>query len=315
MDIFRGHNALPRALRNPVVAIGNFDGVHRGHASIFAQARRLAQGLDGEAVVLTFDPHPAKVLAPAFAPPLITPLARKLELIAATGVAATVVEPFDRALAGHSPAEFLDEVLVNGLGAKHVIVGYDFTFGHKRSGNVQLLAELGPARGFGVTVVAPVSADGIVCSSTKVREFVLEGRVDGARLLLGRDVEVEGEVVRGDGRGKKIGVPTANLKLETELVPKNGVYAGWGERREDGQRWIAAINIGTNPTFVADHPVTVEAHLIDCDAELYGQTLRVGFVERLRAEERFPSLDALLAQIARDVEQTRALMSQGANRG
>jgi riboflavin kinase/FMN adenylyltransferase len=315
MDIFRGHNALPRALRNPVVAIGNFDGVHRGHATIFAQAQRLAQGLDGEAVVLTFDPHPAKVLAPAFAPPLITPLGRKLELIAATGVAATVVEPFDRTFAARSPAQFIDDVLVHGLGARHVIVGYDFTFGQKRAGNVQLLAELGPQRGFGVTVVAPVTADDIVCSSTKVREFVLEGRVDGARLVLGRDVDVEGEVVRGDGRGKKIGVPTANLQLETELVPKNGVYAGWGERREDGRRWIAAINIGTNPTFVADRPVTVEAHFLDCDEDLYGQRLRLGFVERLRAEERFPSLEALLAQIARDIEATRARMAQGAHRG
>jgi riboflavin kinase/FMN adenylyltransferase len=315
MDIIRGHNALPRALRNPVVAIGNFDGVHRGHASIFEQARRLAEGLDGEAVVLTFEPHPAKVLAPAFAPPLITPLSRKLELIAQRGMAATVVEPFDRGFASRSPTEFIDDVLVKGLGAKHVIVGYDFTFGQKRAGNVRLLAELGPARGFGVTVVAPVTADGIVCSSTKVREFVLEGRVDGARLVLGRDVEVEGEVVRGDGRGKSIGVPTANVSPATELLPKNGVYAGWGERREDGQRWMAAINIGTNPTFVADHPVTVEAHLIDCDADLYGQRLRLGFVERLRAEERFPSLEALLAQIARDVAETRALMSQGAQRG
>jgi riboflavin kinase/FMN adenylyltransferase len=315
MDIFRGHNQMPRALRNPVVAIGNFDGVHLGHASIFEQARRLADGHEGEAVVLTFDPHPAKVLAPAFAPPLITPLSRKLELIAATGVSATVVEPFDRTFAARSPDQFIDEVLVKGLGAKHVIVGYDFTFGQKRAGTVQLLAELGPPRGFGVTVVAPVSADGIVCSSTKVREFVLEGRVAGARLLLGRDVEVEGVVVRGDGRGKTIGVPTANLKLETELVPKNGVYAGWGERRSDGRRWMAAINIGTNPTFVMDNPVTVEAHLLDCDDDLYGERLRLGFVERLRAEERFPSLEALLDQIARDVAATRSLMSQGADRG
>jgi riboflavin kinase / FMN adenylyltransferase len=311
MDIYRGHKTLPRTLRSPVVAIGNFDGVHRGHATIFEQAQKLAEGLGGEAVVLTFDPHPAKVLAPSFAPPLITPLQRKLELIAATGVSATIVEPFDRELAAKSPAQFLDDVLVDGLHARHVIVGYDFTFGQKRAGTVQLLAQAGPERGFGVTVVAPVSADGIVCSSTKVREFVLEGRVDGARLVLGRDVEVQGEVVRGDGRGKKIGVPTANVKSETELLPKNGVYAGWGERISDGKRWIAAINVGTNPTFVADHPVTVEAHLLDCDEDLYGQRLRVGFVERLRSEERFPSLEALLAQIARDVEATRARMTRG----
>jgi riboflavin kinase / FMN adenylyltransferase len=309
MDTFRGHTSLPRPLRNPVVAIGNFDGVHRGHAHIFQEARRLAAGLDGEAVVLTFDPHPAKVLAPSYAPPLITPLGRKLELIAAEGVSATVVEPFDRAFASKSAEEFVRAVLAEGLGARHVVVGYDFTFGSKRSGNVQLLAELGLRHGFGVTVVPPVSVEGIVCSSTKVREFVLEGRVDGAALVLGRAPEVEGEVVRGDGRGRTIGVPTANVKSETELLPKNGVYAGWGERLGDGRRWAAAVNVGTNPTFVAGVQIHVEAHLLDCNEDFYGERLRVGFVERLRDEQRFPSREALVAQIRQDVEETRRVMS------
>lgn len=309
MELFRGHSSLPRRLRDPVVAIGNFDGVHRGHAFLFEQTRRLAQGLSGEAVVLTFDPHPAKVLAPSFAPPLITTPARKLELIAASGVDVTVLEPFDRAFAGKSPEAFVTDVLQRGLGARHVVVGYDFTFGQKRSGTVQLLAEIGPKHGFGVTVVAPVSVDGIVCSSTKVREFVLEGRVDGAALLLGRDPEVEGEVVRGAGRGRTIGVPTANVKSDTELVPKNGVYAGWAERLSDGKRWIAAINVGTNPTFTAGQAVSVEAHLLDCDDDLYGGRLRVGFARRLRDEERFSSREALVAQIQKDVDATRAAMA------
>jgi riboflavin kinase/FMN adenylyltransferase len=311
MDTFRGHTSLSRRLRNAVVAIGNFDGVHRGHAHIFQQARGLAVGLGGESVVLTFDPHPAKVLAPAFAPPLITPLPRKLELIAAEGIDVAVVEPFDRAFASKSAEEFARGVLVDGLGARHVVVGYDFTFGTKRSGNVQLLAELGPRLGFGVTVVPPISADGIVCSSTKVREFVLEGRVDGATLVLGRAPEVEGEVVHGDGRGKSIGVPTANVQPDTELLPKNGVYAGWATRLSDGKRWIAAINVGTNPTFVEGRNVRVEAHLLDCDEDLYGQRLRVGFVARLRDEERFPSREALVAQIKSDVEATRKRMAHG----
>jgi riboflavin kinase/FMN adenylyltransferase len=309
MDIFRGHSALARPLRNPVVAIGNFDGVHRGHAFIFEQTRRLAQGLGGEAVVLTFDPHPAKILAPSFAPPLIATPARKLELLAAAGLDVAVLEPFDRAFASKSAEEFVGGVLAGALGARHVVVGYDFTFGQKRSGNVQLLADLGPRHGFGVTVVAPVTVDGIVCSSTKVREFVLEGRVDGAALLLGRDPEVEGEVVHGDGRGRTIGVPTANVKSETELVPKTGVYAGSCERLRDGRRWVAAINVGTNPTFVAGQAIRVEAHLLDCDEDLYGERLRVGFARRLRDEERFASRDALVAQIAKDVEETRAVMT------
>ena len=311
MDTFRGHTSLSRRLRNAVVAIGNFDGVHRGHAHIFQQARGLAASLDGESVVLTFDPHPANVLAPAYAPPLITPLLRKLELIAAQGIDVTVVEPFDRAFASKSAEEFARGVLVDGLGARHVVVGYDFTFGTKRSGNVQLLAELGPRLGFGVTVVPPISADGIVCSSTKVREFVLEGRVDGATLVLGRAPEVEGEVVHGDGRGRSIGVPTANVQPDTELLPKNGVYAGWATRLSDDKRWIAAVNVGTNPTFVEGRNVRVEAHLLDCDEDLYGQRLRVGFVARLRDEERFPSREALVAQIKSDVEATRKRMAHG----
>ncbi|HEX9101397.1 MAG TPA: bifunctional riboflavin kinase/FAD synthetase, partial [Polyangia bacterium] len=304
-----GHTSLSSRLRSAVVAIGNFDGVHRGHAHIFQQARGLATGLGGQSVVLTFDPHPAKLLAPAFAPPLITPLGRKLELIAAEGIDATVVEPFDRAFASKSADAFVRDVLVDGLGAKHVVVGYDFTFGQKRSGTVQLLAELGPKLGFGVTVVPPFSVDGIVCSSTKVREFVLEGRVDGAALVLGRAPEVEGEIVHGDGRGRTIGVPTANVMSETELLPKIGVYAGWGMRLADGKRWVAAINVGTNPTFVEGRSVSVEAHLVGCDEHLYGQRLRIGFVARLRDEERFGSREALVAQIRRDVEAANHLMA------
>jgi riboflavin kinase/FMN adenylyltransferase len=304
MLISRGIDSLERPLRDPAVAIGNFDGVHRGHARLFEETRRLAGG--GEAVVLTFDPHPARVLAPAYAPPLITPLARKLELIAEAGLDAVVVQPFDRAFAAHSPAQFIDEVLVRGLGARRVIVGWDFTFGKGRAGNVDALKADGR---FGVTVVPPVTIDGLVCSSTKVREFVAEGRVDGARLILGRPFEVEGEVVRGDGRGRTIGVPTANLKTTTELLPKNGVYAGFGVVR--GQRFAAAINVGTNPTFVADRPVVVEAHLLDLDADLYGKTLRLELVERLRAEERFPSVEALVAQIKKDIEQARQVAARG----
>jgi len=307
MESFRGYNALPRRLRAPVVAIGNFDGVHRGHAHIFAQARALAEAQGGEAAVLTFDPHPAKVLAPTFAPPLITPLPRKLELCAAAGVDVVVVQPFDQAFASISADQFGERVLgPAGLAVRHVVVGYDFTFGSKRSGNVDKLAALGRQFHFGLTVVQPVSVDGIVCSSTKVREFVLEGRVDGAALLLGRAPEVEGVVVRGAGRGRTIGVPTANVQPETELLPKNGVYAGWGERLSDGTRWGAAINIGTNPTFASGQAVSVEAHLLDCDSDLYGERLRLGFTRRMRDEERFPSREALVAQIGRDIEQARA---------
>jgi riboflavin kinase/FMN adenylyltransferase len=311
MEIVRGHNALARPLRQPVVAIGNFDGVHRGHAFIFHEAKRLA-GAGAEAVVLTFDPHPAKVLAPALAPPLITPLARKLELIAAEGVDVTVVEPFDRAFAALGPVEFVDAVLVRALGARQVCVGANFTFGRARAGTVATLGELLGARGVGLDVIADVTVDGMMCSSTKVREFVLEGRIAGARLVLGRDPEVEGVVVRGAGRGRTIGIPTANVKPDTELVPKNGVYAGWAERPGSGRRFAAAINVGTNPTFTVDQPVTVEAHLLDADEDLYGARLRLGFVERLRDEQRFAGPAELVAQIRRDVAATRAALERKA---
>jgi riboflavin kinase / FMN adenylyltransferase len=303
MKIARGHETLATPPGHPVVAIGNFDGVHRGHAFLFAETRRLAAATGVEAAVLTFDPHPARVLAPAYAPPLITTLDRKLELIEAAGIDLCVVQPFDRAFAARSPAQFIDGVLVGSLHSSHVVVGWDFTFGEKRAGNVAALERDGR---FAVTAVPPVAVDGLVCSSTKVREFVVEGRVDGAELILGRAHEVEGEVVRGDGRGRQIGVPTANLKPRTELVPKNGVYAGWAQVQSTSKRFGAAINIGTNPTFNAERAVVIEAHLLDCDLDLYGAELRLGFVERLRAEERFPSVDALVAQIRKDVERARA---------
>jgi riboflavin kinase/FMN adenylyltransferase len=304
MEIFHGHAALTRRLSEPAVAIGNFDGVHRGHQRLFQEIRRLAGARGGEAVVLTFDPHPAKLLAPRYAPALICTPARKLERIAAAGAAVCVVEPFDRALAELSPDDFVAEVLVRALGARDVCVGHDFTFGKARRGDVHHLAELGRAHGFGVTVIEPVTVDGIVCSSTKVREFVLSGRIEGAALLLGRDPEIEGEVVRGAGRGRTIGIPTANLRPETELLPPTGVYSGWGE--VDGARYRAAINIGVNPTFGAG-ALSIEAHLLDyAGKQLYGARLMLGLRRRLRGEERFPSVDALVAQIHKDIDAVRA---------
>jgi riboflavin kinase/FMN adenylyltransferase len=306
METVRGHRALSRQLRRPAVAIGNFDGVHRGHLHIFAETRRLAQAAEGEAVVLTFEPHPAKVLAPRLAPSLITSLDRKLELIAGAGIEVAVIEPFDQALAALSPVAFADQVLVAGLGARAVCVGHDFTFGARRSGTVDTLATLGHDRGFSATVVPPVSVDGMLCSSTKVREFVLEGRVEGAAQILGRPVELEGVIVRGAGRGRTIGVPTANLAPTAELLPRSGVYAGWAELLDgDRRRFGAAINVGTNPTFDAAQPISIEAHLIDAQLELYGRRLRLTFLTRLRDEQRFPSREALTEQIHRDIARTR----------
>jgi riboflavin kinase/FMN adenylyltransferase len=312
MEMVAGHRALharARRAEGPAVAIGNFDGVHRGHQRLFAEILTRSRARGAEAIVLTFDPHPAKVLAPAYAPPLICTPIRKLDRIAAAGVDACVVEPFDRDLAGLTPEAFIEQVLVAALGAREVVVGHDFTFGRGRAGDAHRLAALGAAHGFATTVVDPVTVDGIVCSSTKVREFVLEGRIEGAALLLGRDPEIEGTVVAGAGRGRTIGIPTANLRPDTELLPAVGVYAGWA-LLDDGARFDAAINVGTNPTF-GGAALCIEAHLLDYPGgDLVGRAIRVGLTRRLRAERRFPSVEALVAQIKQDIAAVR-----GENRG
>jgi riboflavin kinase/FMN adenylyltransferase len=301
----------PEALPSPLaLAIGNFDGVHRGHQELVRAARGIAARLGGTAGVLTFDPHPARVFAPALAPPLIVSLERRLELLGAAGAELAIVEAFTPALAAVEAEAFVRDVLVGGFGAREVVVGYDFSFGHGRRGTPALLGALGAGLGLGVTIVPPVTVDGLVCSSTKVREFVLEGRVEGAALLLGRPVELQGPVVRGAGRGRGLGIPTANVAPEGELVPRLGIYAARAllldARGAVASTHKAALSIGSNPTFVPAGAVVVEAHLLDFDGDLYGQRVRLEVLHRLRDERRFESVEALLAQIAADVAETRA---------
>lgn len=295
------------------LAIGNFDGVHRGHQELVRVARERAAATGATAGVLTFTPHPAKIFAPALAPPLIVSLERRLELLGQAGADVGIVEEFTPALAAVEAEDFVRDVLVGGLGAREVVVGWDFSFGRGRRGNPALLRDVGAALGLGVTVVPPVTVDGLVCSSTKVREFVLEGRVEGAGLLLGRPAELQGVVVRGAGRGRGLGIPTANVTPEAELAPKVGIYAARA-RVLDATGAIAsthkaALSIGSNPTFVAAGAVTIEAHLLDFDADLYEKRLRIEVLHRLRDERRFDSVAALLAQIAVDVAETRARVS------
>jgi riboflavin kinase/FMN adenylyltransferase len=312
MKVVRGRQRivaeLGRPLRTPTVAIGNFDGVHRGHQALVRTARALAHDAGGEAVVLTFDPHPARFFAPHLAPPMIAPLERRLELLGEAGADVVVIEPFDAAFAAIEADAFVSTVLGRQLGARHVVVGYDFSFGKGRHGTPALLTSLGRALGLGVTVVPAVMADGLVCSSTKIREFVLEGRVDGARLLLGRPFEIAGEVVRGAGRGRGLGIPTANVRPDGELLPRTGIYAGYAQRPGEDARFPAAVSIGTNPTFVpGGHEITVEAHLLDFDGDLYGARLRLLLLARLRDEHRFASVDELMAQIQQDIARTREI--------
>jgi riboflavin kinase/FMN adenylyltransferase len=298
------------------VAIGNFDGVHLGHRALIAEARRVASVTGGDVVALTFDPHPARFFAPSLAPPMLTSLDRRAELLAEAGADVILVEPFDESLARMSATDFIAQVLARDLTAKHVVVGADFNFGKERRGNTDLLAQVGERLGIGLSVVPQVRANGLVCSSTKIREFVLEGRVEGAALLLGRPFEIDGTVVHGAGRGRTLGVPTANLSHAGEILPKPGVYAGRVRCLDGGptmgaeHSWqTAAISLGHIPTFAngGAPSLLVEAHVLDFTGDLYGARMRWAFVAHLREQRRFDSVDELVAEIQRDIARTREI--------
>jgi riboflavin kinase / FMN adenylyltransferase len=308
MLVFRSLDeaASAGALRGGSVAIGNMDGVHLGHRRLVEVARGLAR----TSGVLTFDPHPARVLRPELAPPLLTPLPRKLEILGGLGLSATVVQPFDQAYAATPAAEFVALDLSVRLGVAHAVVGQDFTAGHERA-RVDTLRRLLAAHRIALHVVEPVTCDGLVVSSTKVREFVLEGNAEAAALLLGRPYDLDGLVVRGAGRGRALGFATANVQT-AQLLPANGVYAVAVRVAPPGALAGAAdragvCNVGVKPTVEEAGGIAAEVHLLDFDGrDLYGEAIRVAFLHRLRDERRFPSLEALRGQIARDVEEARA---------
>ena len=312
MRIHEGLAGAQGKLGGGAVAIGNFDGVHLGHQALFTAARNDATG---PVCALTFEPHPARLLAPQYAPPLICELPRKRELIAACAVTDLIEQRFDANLAATPPEKFVEMVAATDVA--EVVVGHDFTYGKARAGTVETLrASLGE-REVRLRVVAPVAVNGLVCSSTKVREFVLEGRVEAANMLLGRPFDLEGEVVRGVGRGRKLGWPTANIRTHNELLPAVGVYAVRARLLPDGAPIPGAANLGLNPTFrpevalagaAGQPPLSLEVYLMDFAQDIYGRKLRVEFVHRLREERRFPGIDALKAQIAHDVEQARRLL-------
>jgi riboflavin kinase/FMN adenylyltransferase len=301
-----GQEAAGQTGLRPVVALGNFDGVHLGHREVFRRTVRLATACESPWAVVTFHPHPARVLAPELAPPLISSLERRLELIAQSGPEATIVLEFNNELAAISAEGFVRRVLAEQIGVRGVVVGYDFTFGSKREGNTTVLQALGRKLGFEVEVVEPFCIEGLVVSSTKIREFVLGGRVFAASLLLGRPLVLSGTVVHGDGRGKGLGFPTANVEVQEELMPANGVYAGWCDWED--HHHPCAVSIGQVPTFRTNGSVTVEAHILDWQGSLYGNRLQVELVRRLRPEKRFSSPKELVEQIALDVKRTREII-------
>jgi riboflavin kinase / FMN adenylyltransferase len=321
MKIFAG-SADVAAARNTgplAVAIGNFDGVHLGHQALLAAAKERAKARGARSAVLTFTPHPARLFAPAKAPRLIMTLDRRLALIADAGIDVAVVETFSPAFAAIEADAFVRDVLVGRLGACDAIVGYDFSFGRGRAGDPKRLGELGAAVGMGVQIIAPVAVEGRPCSSTRVRELIAAGFPNEAATLLGRPYEIEGVVVRGAGRGRALGFPTANVASEAELCPKLGIYAARAmvlDGPDAGLVRLAAVSIGHNPTFAPDGtgdaaaPVSIEAHLLDFQGDLYDRRLQLELGARLRDELRFESIEALVAQIERDVARVRELWSR-----
>ncbi len=311
MEVFEGHRALFRPLSAPAVALGNFDGVHLGHRALISAARAAA-GADGDTVLYTFEPHPARVLAPERAPPLITSLARKLELLADAGVDVCILEPFDTAFAALGAQEFFDQVIAQVLRPRSLVIGYDFTFGKNRGGDTKMLRELAAARGITVEVIEPVEVGGVVVSSTEVRRRLAAGEVGRAAALLGRPFDCDGVVVRGAGRGRQIGVPTANVDSDAELLPATGIYAVRLRQLEGGGDALpGAASLGTNPTF-AGGKLTLEVHVLDFSGDLYGRRVRVEFVERLREERRYQSVEALVEQIQLDIAEARRILGGAA---
>ncbi|NDV19414.1 bifunctional riboflavin kinase/FAD synthetase [Pseudodesulfovibrio sp. JC047] len=290
------------------VTIGNFDGVHKGHQKLIELACSRAKSQDLTSVVVTFEPHPLRVLRNDKTPPFITLTDQKIDLISQYGPQACLLLNFTMDMARLSPEEFVKKYLVDGLGMKEMIIGYDYHLGKARVGDFETLTQLGEKHGFSVDRLDPVSIDNAIVSSTRIRDLVQAGKVWAVRSLLGRFYQVKGEVVHGMNRGGKLlGFPTANLKLVDELFPKPGVYAVWVEVDNVIHKGVA--NIGKNPTFGND-ALSVEPHILDFTGDIYGEDIQVHFVQRIRDEKKFNGLDELKDRIAKDIELGRQLLSQ-----
>ena len=301
-------DARPPRWKAPVLALGNFDGLHRGHRKILERMRRVANERGAVAIVMTFDPHPPRVVRPDKAPPLLMTKAQKLEALADTGVQGAAIVRFTPELSRWDPEAFVRIVLVDWLGVSEVWVGANFLFGHDRAGNFSMLRALGARYGFKAEKIDPVRYKDFVVSSTRVRRLVGEGRVDEAGALLGHQYFIDGLVVHGDHRGRAIGFPTANLCTENELVPPHGVYATTA--RIGAVVRPSVTNIGTRPTVDASGRTTIETHVFNIDRDLYGTSMRIGFVQRMRDERAFESIDALRAQIDADCRRARVLFDR-----
>lgn len=308
MRVFRGHAEVSAALERPILTIGNFDGIHLGHREIIGSVMERARREGGTSVVFTFRPHPQEVLGPAQEIQLLNTYDEKLEQLASLGVDVVIEEPFSREFSTVPAERFFNDVLLKRIGANVVYVGYDFAFGKDRGGGMDLLRELCQRNGVELHVAKPLKVGDEVCSSSRIRGYLEQGDVARANLLLGREFFYRGLVVRGNGRGRKIGFATANVQTERKVRIREGVYATWAVHA--GKIYPSVTNVGRQPTFNADPnaPVVVETHILDFDRDIYGEVLEVRMVERLRDEVKFSGVDALVVQIGRDVAEARRIL-------
>ncbi len=299
---------FPQSLNYPVMTIGVFDGVHRGHQVILRQVVKRAQEKEGTSILLTFTPHPQKIISPDSAPPLLQTELQKNRILEELHLDMIVCLPFTRKLSLLTPEEFAHQILHNH-GIREIHVGNNFRFGHRRSGDIETLKSLGPEFQFGVYEIEPVYFRGTRVSSSYIRNSLREGRVALAKRLLGRPYQIQGAVVRGSGKGMELGFPTANLDLQNELVPTNGVYATLAHL--NGKTYPSVTNVGVRPTLHerADSPV-VEPHLLDFRENVYGKSMKLDFCFRLRSEKKFKGVDELQKQIGKDVEETRKYLKR-----
>jgi riboflavin kinase/FMN adenylyltransferase len=309
METYNNLADIPGPWHNSFVTIGNFDGVHLGHQMLFAEVVSRAYQKKGTSVVVTFDPHPLRVISPDKGIKLISPLEQKVELISMAGIDILVVIPFTREFAATSAETFVDDVLIKTIGVKELVVGYDYAFGKGRQGNIDFLKEQGRLKGFPVTVVEPYYVDDMLVSSSKIRELVGEGRMMDVKKLLGRNYQIRGEVQKGKKRGGPVvGFKTANLHLaEEDLRPKHGVYVT--QVVYGGKCYGGVLNIGYNPTF-GENRLSAETHIFDFNQDIYGKKIKINLLKYLRGEKKFPGPEELAVQIREDIRQAREILAE-----
>jgi len=307
MKVFYGLNDIQESLPNPVITIGNFDGVHLGHQKIFQDLKNEAKKIHGTDIIITFFPHPLKVLFPDKAPHLITTLDERLRLIRACGNEVIVCIPFTRAFSNLSAERFVQEILVEKFGVQEVLVGQDARFGKDREGDIDFLRKSAKRFHFSVREIEPVQVRGMETSSTKIRRCVEKGELRQSAAMLGRLYGITGTVCEGDKRGKSLGFPTANLSTDAELLPPNGVYAVWSTVGDTVMPGVA--NLGVKPTF-SGKQFSIEVHLFDFDENIYGESIRMDFVERIREERTFPNAQALIDEMNKDSQKAKEILQE-----